>query len=209
MQSLIIKHLGLQPYETVWQAMQAFTDTRDENTPDQFWLVQHPPVFTQGLAGKAIHILDPKDIPIVHTDRGGQVTYHAPGQAILYPLVDLKRHDLGLRSFVTLLEEAAISVLSQHGVQAHTKPKAPGVYVQEAKIASLGLKVRRGCTYHGISLNVDMNLEPFSWINPCGYPHLKMVQLSDFQPNTPVDTITFDLAKALAQRIKYEHIMIS
>lgn len=209
MQSLIIKNLGLQPYETIWQAMQSFTDLRDENTPDQFWLVQHPPVFTQGLAGKAVHILDPKGIPIVHTDRGGQVTYHAPGQAILYPLVDLKRHDLGLRAFVTLLEEAAISILAQYGVQAHTQPKAPGVYVQDAKIASLGLKVRRGCTYHGISLNVDMNLEPFSRINPCGYPNLKMMQLSDFHPNSSADKIAYHLAEALAQRIKYEHIITS
>ena len=174
-----IRYLGQQPYEDSWQAMQAFTNQRDAGTPDEIWVVEHPPVFTQGQAGKPEHILQTSHIPIVKSDRGGQVTYHGPGQLVVYLLVDLKRRNMGVRDFVSIMEQAVIATLRQYGVESALKEGAPGVYVKGAKIASLGLRVRRGCTYHGLSLNVDMDLSPFRQINPCGYEGLSMTQLSD------------------------------
>ncbi|MGH1441157.1 MAG: lipoyl(octanoyl) transferase LipB [Cellvibrionaceae bacterium] len=199
---LKVQHLGLQPYEKIWQAMSDFTNSRDEHTPDELWLVQHAPVFTQGQAGKPEHILQTGDIPVVQTDRGGQVTYHGPGQLVLYPLINLRRRGLGVRDMVTLLEQVAIQLLSDYGIKAYAKPDAPGVYVQEtlkgsgelngkdiaeSKIASLGLRVRRGCCFHGMSINIDMDLSPFALINPCGYAGMKVTQLKDLLGHAEMD----------------------
>lgn len=177
----IIKHLGLQPYETTWEAMQAFTNNRTPDTQDELWVVQHPPVFTQGLNGKAEHLLNNHPtIPLVQTDRGGQVTYHAPGQLIIYILMDLKRARLGAKDFVHRIENALIALLKEHyQLSAEARADAPGVYVDGKKIASLGLKIRQFRSYHGLALNVDMDLEPFHWINPCGLVGMEMTQLSE------------------------------
>lgn len=174
------RYLGLQPYETIWQQMRDFTDQREAGTEDELWLVQHSPVFTQGQAGRAEHLLNPGDIPVVQTDRGGQVTYHGPGQIVAYPLLDLRRLKLGVRDLVSLLENSVIEFLSRWNLSAVARPDAPGVYVDGRKIASLGLRVRRGCSFHGVSLNVQMDLAPFLRINPCGYNGLQMTQLADW-----------------------------
>lgn len=181
---LQVRELGLLDYQAVWQAMQEFTDTRTPDTPDALWSVQHPPVFTQGQAGKAEHVLNPGNIPVVQVDRGGQVTYHGPGQIVLYPLLDLRRLDLGVRELVTLIEQSIIDTLAGFGVHAQRQSGAPGVYVQEAKIAALGLRVRRGCSFHGLSFNIDMDLEPYTRINPCGFEGLKVIQLASLVPVT-------------------------
>ncbi|PVX42737.1 lipoyl(octanoyl) transferase [Pasteurella langaaensis DSM 22999] len=187
--SLNIRQLGTQNYETVWQKMQDFTDNRDENTPDEIWLVQHPSVFTQGQAGKPEHLLNPTSIPVVQSDRGGQITYHGLGQQIMYVLIDIKRQkaegkDLNVRQLVTALEQSVVQTLADYGVSAYPKADAPGVYVnvngQEKKICSLGLRIRRGCSFHGLALNINMDLSPFHNINPCGYAGLEMCQLADF-----------------------------
>lgn len=178
-QHLVIRDLAIADYTAVWQAMQQFTDARDSATADQLWLLEHQPVFTQGQAGKAEHLLFPGDIPVVKVDRGGQVTYHGPGQLVVYVLLDLKRRNLGVRQLVTLLEQVLIQLLESYGITAYAKPDAPGVYVNEAKIASLGLRVRKGCTFHGLALNVNMDLAPFSRINPCGYAGMQMIQCKD------------------------------
>jgi lipoyl(octanoyl) transferase len=167
-------------YEPVWRAMQAFTDSRDENTPDEIWLVEHPSVFTQGQAGKAEHLLAPGDIPVVQVDRGGQVTYHGPGQIVAYTLIDIKRLELGVRELVTGIEEAILTVLDSYGVKAQRLAGAPGIYVEGVKIASLGLRVRRGKSFHGLALNVNMDLEPFQRINPCGFQGMQVTNLSAF-----------------------------
>jgi lipoyl(octanoyl) transferase len=177
---LLTRYLGVQPYETVWQRMREFTDRRDAQTADELWLVQHPPVFTQGQAGRAEHLLNPGDIPVVQTDRGGQVTYHGPGQLVAYPLLDLRRLGLGVRDLVSLLENTVIQFLAGWNLEAVARPDAPGVYVDGRKIASLGLRVRRGCSFHGVSLNLHMDLAPFQRINPCGYNGLQMTQLADW-----------------------------
>ena len=176
---LAVRDLGLQPYEPVWHAMQAFTDERDESTEDVVWCVQHPPVFTLGQAGKPEHVLAPGDIPVIPVDRGGQVTYHGPGQLVLYPLLDLRRLGLGVRELVTLIELAIIDVLGDWGVEAERRDGAPGVYVNEAKIAALGLRVRRGRSFHGLAFNIDMDLAPYDRINPCGFAGLSVTQLRD------------------------------
>ncbi len=176
---LRLHRLGRMPYLVCWRAMQRFTDARTADTEDALWLTEHPPVFTQGQAGRAEHLLDPGDIPVVQTDRGGQVTYHGPGQIIAYVLVDLCRLKLGVRALVDALEGAVIDLLAGLGVGAGARPDAPGVYVDGAKIASVGLRVRHGCSYHGIALNVDLDLEPFRRINPCGYVGLPMTRLVD------------------------------
>lgn len=169
-----------QPYEPVWRAMQAFTDTRTADTPDELWLVQHLPVFTLGLAGKPEHLLHRSEIPLVQIDRGGQITYHGPGQIVLYCLVDLKRRNLGVRELVRKLEQSVVNLLANHGVSAEGREDAPGVYLNNgAKIAALGLRIRRGCCYHGLSLNVNMDLTPFADINPCGYAGLAVSQTHD------------------------------
>lgn len=182
MSRIAVCHLGLQPYLPVFSAMRAFTDTRNGDTPDQLWLVQHPPVFTQGQAGKAEHVLRPGNIPVVKVDRGGQVTYHGPGQVVVYVLVNLRRLSLNVRELVCIIETSLKQLLEHYGVTGSTREKAPGVYVAASKIASLGLRIRRGNSYHGLALNVDMDLEPFRRINPCGYPGLLMTQLVDVAP---------------------------
>jgi len=179
---LRLRRLGRVDYTACLAAMQDFTDRREANTPDQLWLVQHPPVFTLGLAGKPEHVLDAGDIPVVHCDRGGQVTYHGPGQVVLYTLLDLKRADVGVKALVTTLEQAVIDLLTTLGIDGERRAGAPGVYVAGAKIAALGLRVRRGCAYHGLSLNVAMDLTPFERINPCGYAGLAVTDLRSLAP---------------------------
>lgn len=173
---LIVRHLGIRPYLQTWQDMQTFTDQRDADTPDEIWLLQHEAVYTQGQAGKAEHLLHQTDIPVVQSDRGGQITYHGPGQLIAYLLIDVRRKGLGVRQLVTTMEQAVIALLARSGIEAVAKPDAPGVYVAGAKIASLGLRIRRGCSFHGLALNVNLDLTPFSHINPCGYAGLAMTQ---------------------------------
>ena len=174
-----VRELGLQPYEPIWHAMQDFTNQRTADTADELWLVQHPSVFTQGQAGKPEHLLLPGDIPVVQVDRGGQVTYHGPGQLVAYPLVDVKRLGLGVRDLVSRIEQSLIDLLASYGVSAAARADAPGVYVDGAKIASLGLRIRHGRSFHGLALNVDMDLQPFARINPCGYAGMAMTQLAD------------------------------
>lgn len=203
--SLSIFRLGVQPYGEVWAAMQSFTNERHDDQGDQLWLVQHPPVFTQGQAGKAEHLLNPGDIPVVKTDRGGQVTFHGPGQIVAYPLLNLRRRKMGVRDLVTALERSVIGYLATWGVAAQAKPDAPGVYVGEMKIASLGLRVRRSCSFHGVSLNVNMNLEPFQRINPCGYDGLQMTQLANLADisATSFAEIELSFARYLAVTLGY------
>ena len=177
-----IRRLGQVDYLDTWQAMQEFTNQRDHDTDDELWLLQHPQVFTQGQAGKAEHLLMPGDIPVVQSDRGGQVTYHGPGQWVLYLLVNLRRNGLGIRDLVDLIEHSIVAVLADYGIDSAPRPDAPGVYVHGAKIASLGLRVRRGCSYHGLALNVDMDLEPFSRINPCGHEGMAVTSLLECLP---------------------------
>ena len=188
--ALIVRQLGLLDYRDVWQAMSTFTDERDESTSDELWLVQHPPVFTQGRAGKPEHLLHPGDIPVVQSDRGGQVTYHGPGQLVLYPLLKLKRYDLSVRDLVSLLEALVVELLAAYGVKAYPKKDAPGVYTDNAlgvaeKIASVGLRIRRGCSFHGVSINIAMDLRPFERINPCGYQDLRMTHLAELVDRPP------------------------
>ncbi|NGO91209.1 MAG: lipoyl(octanoyl) transferase LipB [Halomonas sp.] len=200
-----LHRLGRRPYQPVWEAMRELTDCRDEHTPDQFWLVEHDPVFTQGQAGKPEHLLMPGDIPVVNTDRGGQVTYHGPGQVVLYPLLDVRRGKVGVRELVSALENAVIDVLARHGVDAWAKPDAPGVYTRtvtgEAKIASLGLRIRRGASYHGVALNVDGDLSPFGRINPCGYAGMQVTRLGDLVTLDDGADIGGALALALAEQL--------
>ena len=177
---LLVRRLGLMDYETVWRAMQTFTDRRDESTADELWLVEHSPVFTQGQAGRAEHVLAPGDIPVIQVDRGGQVTYHGPGQIVAYPLIDIKRLQMGVRTLVTGIEQAIIGVLKSYGVDALPRADAPGVYVDGVKIASLGLRIRRGKSFHGLAFNINMDLEPFQRINPCGFAGLQVTKLSAF-----------------------------
>ena len=177
---MIVRRPGRVPYEPTWRAMQDFTAQRDAATPDELWLVEHPPVYTLGQAGKAEHLLHVTDIPLVKIDRGGQITYHGPGQVVAYLLLDLHRRHLKVREMVNLLEQALIDCIADYGLDARRKDGAPGVYIDDAKVAALGLRVKNGCSYHGLSLNVDMDLTPFTWINPCGYSGLQTIQLKDF-----------------------------
>lgn len=187
---ILVRQLGLQPYEPISQAMHEFTDTRDDSTLDEIWLVEHYPVFTQGQAGKAEHILMPGDIPVIQSDRGGQVTYHGPGQQVMYVLLNLKRRKLGVRELVTLLEQTVVNTLAELGIEAHPRADAPGVYVGEKKICSLGLRIRRGCSFHGLALNVNMDLSPFLRINPCGYAGMEMAKISQWKPEATTNNIT-------------------
>lgn len=198
---MIIKNLGLCDYEPIWQAMQAFTLARQPDTPDEIWLLQHPPIYTLGLAGKPEHLLEPSAIPVIKIDRGGQITYHGPGQLIVYLLLDMKRHHLGVRELVRKMEQAVIKLLADYGIVAEGRVEAPGVYVNEAKIAALGLRIRKGCCYHGLSLNVEMDLTPFNSINPCGYPDLAVTQLRDLGVNAPMDSIEKKLVEHLLRTI--------
>lgn len=177
--SIVIRKLGLVDYEATLAQMKAFTDSRTEQSADELWLLQHPRVFTQGQAGKAEHVLAPGDIPVVQADRGGQVTYHGPGQWVLYLLVNIKRHRLGVRALVDLIENSLIQLLAEYGIDAAARPDAPGVYVRGDKIAALGLRVRKGCSYHGLALNVDLDLEPFTRINPCGFEGLQVTSMKN------------------------------
>lgn len=201
---LIIRQLGRQAYEPIWQAMKTFTDSRDDDTCDEFWLVEHERVFTQGQAGKAEHVLAPGDIPVVKVDRGGQVTYHGPGQQVVYFMLDLRRKKLGVRELVTALEMAVVDTCAHWGISAAPRADAPGVYVQSgAKICSIGLRVRKGCTFHGIAFNIDMDLEPFLRINPCGYQGLAMTTVAKEGGPAELGTIEPILIKALMQRLGY------
>jgi lipoyl(octanoyl) transferase len=202
---LCLRRLGLAGYEPVWRDMQAFTDTRDENTPDELWLVQHTPVFTQGQAGKAEHVLTPGGIPVIQVDRGGQVTYHGPGQVVAYPLVNIRRKGIAVRDFVNRIEQAIIGVLAVYGVLGERIAGAPGIYVNGDKIASLGLRVRRGCTFHGMALNIEMDLEPFQRINPCGFAGLQVTQLSALAP-VNIRELEQRLVNKLAQQLGYSEI---
>lgn len=175
----VIRQLGRVEYEPTWRAMQRFTDERDASTPDEIWFLEHPPVFTLGMNASPAHVLAPGEIPVLQIDRGGQVTYHGPGQLVVYPLVDLRRAGLGVRDLVTALERSVIGLAAEYGVIAETRRGAPGVYVQGRKLASLGIRVRRGSSYHGLAVNVDLDLEPFARINPCGYQGLEMTRLAD------------------------------
>ncbi|KPZ60132.1 Octanoyltransferase [Pseudoalteromonas sp. P1-13-1a] len=177
--TLIVRQLGRQRYMPIWQKMQAYTDIRDDSSPDEIWLVEHESVFTQGQAGKDEHLLAPGDIEVIKVDRGGQVTYHGPGQQMMYVLFNLRRLKIGVRELVTWLEECIIDTLSEYNIKAYAKADAPGVYVNDSKIASLGLRVRRGCSFHGLALNVNMDLSPFLRINPCGYAGMNMVQTKE------------------------------
>ncbi|WP_200551576.1 lipoyl(octanoyl) transferase LipB [Kosakonia sp. LAM2021] len=187
--TILIRNLGLQPYDPISRAMHEFTDARDETTPDEIWLVEHHPIFTQGQAGKAEHVLAPGDIPVIQSDRGGQVTYHGPGQQIMYVLINLKRRKVGVRELVTLLENTVINTLATLGINAQARADAPGVYVQGKKICSLGLRIRKGCSFHGLALNIDMDLAPFMRINPCGYAGMEMTQVSQLVENSDMDKL--------------------
>jgi lipoyl(octanoyl) transferase len=194
-------YLALQDYQIIWQKMREFTDQRNADTADEIWLLEHPPVYTQGQNGKPEHILNAGDIPVIQVDRGGQVTYHGPGQLIAYPLIDLRRRELGVRNLVSALERSVIQLLYDYGITARARPDAPGVYVENAKICSLGLRIRRGCSFHGLALNVAMDLEPFSRINPCGYRDLAITQLKDFGINTTPEKIAPALVKYLGENL--------
>jgi lipoyl(octanoyl) transferase len=203
-QPLVVINLGEKPYAETWQAMKSFTDSRDECAADEFWFVQHPPVYTLGQAGKVEHLLTPGDIPIVHSDRGGQVTYHGPGQLVCYLLLDIRRLQLGVRDLVTAIEQSIVQLINSYGVAAEAKPEAPGVYVDGRKLAALGLRIRKGCSYHGLSLNVDMDLGPFSNINPCGIEGLEVVDMKRLGIDRPMAKIMEELTDILVQQIGYD-----
>ncbi len=202
-QQVIVRLLGTVDYQSCWDAMQRFTNERDDSTLDEIWLLQHEPVFTQGQNGKPEHLLNPGSIPIIQVDRGGQVTYHGPGQLVAYVLIDLKRKKFTIRDMVTRLENAIIEVLIDFGIKATAKREAPGVYVDDKKIASIGLRVRRGCSYHGLAFNVAMDLEPFTRINPCGFQQLEMTQIADFVPNIDMASTETKLMDYLMRNLGY------
>jgi lipoyl(octanoyl) transferase len=193
----VIRNLGLQEYESIWHNMQQFTQNRSHETPDEIWVVEHFPVYTLGLNGKREHLLNTGSIPVINSDRGGQVTYHGPGQLVIYTLLDIKRLNLGIRHLVTILEQAMIITLAELGIIAVSRSDAPGVYVNDKKIGSIGLRIKKNCSYHGLSLNNDMDLRPFDHINPCGYSDLKVTQLSDLG----VTISTHQLASSVVQAI--------
>lgn len=195
-----LRDLGRQPYEPVWRAMQAFTDARDADTPDELWLVEHDPVFTLGQAGKDEHVLMPGDIPVIHVDRGGQVTYHGPGQIVLYPLLDLRRLKVGVREYVDRIEQAVIDTLAEWNIEGARRDGAPGVYVAGAKVMALGIRVRRGCTFHGLAFNIAMDLEPYRRINPCGYQGLQVTSVVDLGGPSGLDQVKPVLVAQLARQ---------
>jgi len=201
--ALIVRNLGLREYLPTWQAMREFTDARSDQTRSELWIVEHPPVFTQGQAGKAEHLLTPGDIPVVQTDRGGQVTYHGPGQLVIYLLVSLREAELGIRRLVGLMEQSIIGLLDAYGIVAESRADAPGVYVDGRKIASLGLRVRRGCTYHGLALNVSNDLEPFRRINPCGYAGLEVTSTRLLGIADSRETLATELVERLSGLLGY------
>lgn len=205
--TLIIRELGRQPYEPVWHAMQEFTDQRDENTADELWIVEHDPVFTQGQAGKAEHILAPGNIPVIQVDRGGQVTYHGPGQLVIYFLLNIRRLNYGVRQLVNHIENTVIDTLCDYGIDAKARRDAPGVYVNTDKICSLGLRIRKGCSFHGLALNVNMDMEPFSRINPCGLSGIKMIQTKDLNGPDSFSEAADAVIKHFTSSLSYSNIL--
>ena len=199
-----VRHLGEVDYQSTWQAMQDFTNSRQQDTEDELWFLQHPPVYTLGKNGKAEHVLDPAGIPVVNSDRGGQVSYHGPGQIVVYTMLDLNRLNIGVRQLVTDLEQTVIDLLACYGVDSTAKRDAPGVYVNNAKIAALGLRVRKGCSFHGLALNVDMDLEPFTRINPCGYKGLEVTQLTSLVQDIQIENVVADLQHRLERKFSNE-----
>ena len=206
---LVVKYLGRQDYQPIWQAMHDFTDTRTEDTCDEVWLVEHNPVFTQGQAGKAEHLLNTGDIPVVQSDRGGQVTYHGPGQLVAYFLINLRRKKIGVRDLVTHIESLVINTLKHYNIDSAARPDAPGVYVDGKKICSLGLRIRKGCSFHGLALNVNMDLSPFLRINPCGYAGMEMVQVSQFGGPEDLKQVEKTLVEQLVTLLGYEQVEFS
>lgn len=201
--TVIIRYKDRQDYSECWQSMQEFTHLRSESTPDEIWLLEHHPVFTQGQNGKPEHILNPGNIPIIKVDRGGQVTYHGPGQLVAYTLIDIKRKKFNIREFVTLIEKSVVDLLAEFDIHAAAKREAPGVYVDNSKICSIGLRIRRGCSYHGLALNIAMDLEPFLRINPCGFSELKMTQISTLAGPKNIIEIALKLVKYLSTNLGY------
>ncbi len=202
----VVRRLGLVDYHTSWRRMQQFTDARTSDTPDELWFLEHPPVFTLGMAGRREHLLAPGEIPVLHTDRGGQVTYHGPGQLVVYALIDLRRAALGVRDLVTALEQSVIRYVAQLGITAAARRDAPGVYVNDAKLASVGIRIRRGASYHGLALNVNLDLEPFGRINPCGFAGLAMTRLADLSSVQDVRTAAAGLEPPLLAALRFEHV---
>jgi len=195
---LIVRRLALRDYEPTWRAMQSFTDRRGAGTADELWLLEHPPVYTLGKAGRPEHVIDPGGIPVIATDRGGQVTYHGPGQLVAYLLLDLPRAGIGVKRLVQLLEQAVVELLAGYGIESSARPYAPGVYVEGAKIAAVGLRIRRGCSFHGLALNVDLDLTPFSQIDPCGYPGLAVTAIAQLDAPASIGPVGTGLAGRIA-----------
>ena len=202
--SILVRHLGTVDYRDSWKKMQDFTNSRQSDTPDELWFLQHFPVYTLGKNGKSEHVISPEKIPVVNSDRGGQVTYHGPGQIVVYTLLDLTRLKTGVRELVTALEQTIIELLADYSVLASSRREAPGVYVNDAKIAALGLRVRKGCSFHGLALNVDMDLEPFTRINPCGYEGLEVTQLKNVVSGIKIEAVTDDLQQRLISKFSDE-----
>jgi len=200
---------GLQPYEPVWHAMQSYTDNRHQQSSDELWVLQHPPVFTQGQAGKSEHVLAPGDIPVIKVDRGGQVTYHGPGQLVIYLMIDIARMGIGPRALVSGIEQAIIETLACYDLKAIARQDAPGVYVDGEKMASVGLRIRRGKSFHGLSLNVDMDMEPFNRINPCGYRDLQMTQLVNYEQHEPLEQVAGRLVSFIQTALGYDEIVMT
>ena len=203
---LIVRQLGLQDYQEIWHKMQGFTDNRNVETIDEVWLVEHYPVFTQGQAGKPEHLLQSGAIPLVQSDRGGQITYHGPGQQVMYVLIDIRRHqNLNVRQLVTALEQSVVRTLADYAIEGYSKVDAPGVYIDGKKICSLGLRIRKGCSFHGLAFNINMDLQPFHYINPCGYAGLEMCQLADFigREEAVLDKVSPKLVNHLAELLGY------
>ncbi len=199
-----VRHLGEVDYQQTWQKMQDFTNSRQQDTVDELWFLQHPPVYTLGKNAKTEHVLNPADIPVINSDRGGQVTYHGPGQIVVYTMLDLNRLQIGVRQLVTVIEQSIIELLASYGVNSSARRDAPGVYVNDAKIAALGLRVRKGCSFHGLALNVDMDLEPFSRINPCGYKGLEVTQLKNLVTELEIKGVVDNLQQILLNNLSYE-----
>lgn len=210
MDTLIVKNLGLQDYTSVWHDMKSFTDSRDESTSDELWCVEHPPVFTQGQAGKDEHILNPGNIPVIPVDRGGQVTYHGPGQLVMYPLLDIRRMGMGVRCLVSHIENSVITVLDGYGIQAHSDRDAPGVYVTSgAKICSVGLRIRKGRSFHGLAFNINPDLSPFLSINPCGYAGLEVTSMQKLDVTAEMAEVRQAMIHALSERLGYNSAQIT
>lgn len=209
MSQIVVRELGLQVYEPVWRAMQSFTDARNANTKDEIWFTEHESVFTLGLNTAPEHLLAPGDIPVIQIDRGGQVTYHGPGQLMIYPLIDLRRAGLGVRDLVTALEQSVVRLAAEYKLSAASRPDAPGVYIDGAKLASVGLRIRRGCSFHGMALNVDLDVEPFSRINPCGFKNLEITDLARLGADSDLAIVRDRLLSQLLQELRMDQELSS